>query len=68
MPNFPTDPFSPTHMKILMKRMKKIEIGETVKQAISDWYYENGMVEPLWYVPKNPEWWAEYLNSLDNPE
>ena len=68
MPNFPTDPFSPTHMKILMKRMKRIEIGETVKQAISDWYYENGMVEPLWYVPKNPPWWDEYLNSLDNPE
>ena len=68
MPNFPTDPFSQTSMKILMKRMKKIEIGETVKQAISDWYYENGMVEPLWYVPKNPPWWDEYLNSLDNPE
>ena len=68
MPNFPTDPFSPTSMKILMKRMKRIEIGETVKQAISDWYYENGMVEPLWYVPKNPPWWTEYLNSLDNPE
>jgi hypothetical protein len=68
MPNFPTDPFSPTSMKILMKRMKRIEIGETVKQAISDWYYENGIVEPLWYVPKNPEWWTEYLNSLDNPE
>lgn len=68
MPNFPTDPFSPTSMKILMKRMKRIEIGETVKQAISEWYYENGMAEPLWYVPKNPEWWTEYLNSLDNPE
>ena len=68
MPNFPTDPFSQTSMKILMKRMKRIEIGETVKQAISDWYYENGMVEPLWYVPKNPPWWDEYLNSLDNPE
>ena len=68
MPNFPTDPFSQTSMKILMKRMKKIEIGETVKQAISDWYYENGMVEPLWYVPKNPPWWEEYLQSLDNPE
>ena len=68
MPNFPTDPFSPTHMKILMKRMKRIEIGDTLRQAISDWYYENGMVEPLWYVPKNPPWWEEYLQSLDNPE
>jgi hypothetical protein len=55
-------------MKILMKRMKKIEIGETVKQTISDWYFENGKPEPLWYVPKNPEWWEEYLQSLDNPE
>ena len=68
MPNFPTDPFSPTSMKILMKRMKRIEIGETVKQAISEWYYENGMAEPLWYVTKNPDWWEEYLQSLDNPE
>jgi hypothetical protein len=55
-------------MKILMKRMKRIEISETVKQAISEWYYENGMAEPLWYVPKNPDWWEEYLQSLDNPE
>ena len=62
------DPFSQTSMKILMNRMKRIEIGETVKQAISDWYYENGMVEPLWYVPKNPDWWEEYIQSLDNPE
>ena len=68
MPNFPMDPFSQTSMKILMKRMKRIEIGETVKQAISDWYFENGKPEPLWYVPKNPPWWDEYLNSLDNPE
>jgi hypothetical protein len=65
MPNFPMDPFSQMSMKILMKRMKKIEIGETVKQAISDWYYENGMVEPLWYVPKNPDWWISYLKELD---
>ena len=67
-PNFPTDPFSPTHMTILTKRMKKIEIGEKVRNAISDWYFENGKPEPLWYVPKNPPWWDEYLNSLDNPE
>jgi hypothetical protein len=67
-PNFPTDPFSQTSIKILTKRMKKIEIGEKVCKAISDWYYENGKPEPLWYVPKNPEWWESYLKSLDNPE
>lgn len=56
------------HMKTLMKRKKQIEIGETIRKAISDWYFENGKPEPDWRVQKDPEWWTEYLNSLDNPE
>jgi hypothetical protein len=40
-------------------------IGEKVREAISDWYFENGKEEPLWYVPKDPPWWKEYLRSLD---
>lgn len=55
-------------MKTLMKRKKQIEIGETIRKAISDWYFENGKPEPDWRVQKDPEWWTEYLNSLDNPE
>ena len=67
MQNFPEDPFSPTSMMILTKRMKQMEIGETIRKAISDWYFEQGKPEPLWYV-KDEAWWTEYLKSLDNPE
>jgi len=55
-------------MMILTQRMKTITIGEKVCQAISDWYFENGKVEPIWYVPKDPDWWVNYLQGLDeNP-
>jgi hypothetical protein len=67
MQNDPTDPFSQMSMEILTKRMKQMQIGETIRKAISDWYFENGMPEPLWYV-KDEDWWTEYLKSLDNPE
>jgi len=55
-------------MKILTQRMKTMITGETVRKAISDWYFEQGKPEPLWYAPKNPEWWENYLKELDNPE
>jgi hypothetical protein len=55
-------------MMILTQRMKTIIIGEKVREAISEWYFENGKEEPLWYVPKDPEWWVNYLKELDNPE
>jgi hypothetical protein len=67
MQNDPTDPFSQMSMEILTKRMKQMQIGETIRKAISDWYFENGIPEPLWYV-KDEDWWTEYLKSLDNPE
>jgi hypothetical protein len=67
MQNDPTDPIWQMHMKILTQRKKQMEIGETIRKAISDWYFENGMPEPDWYT-KDPDWWTEYLKSLDNPE
>ena len=68
MQNDPTDPMWQMHMQILMKRMKQIEIGETVKGAIRDWYFERGLPEPDWWVDKDPPWWVEYLKDLeDNP-
>jgi hypothetical protein len=44
-----------------------MEIGETIRKAISDWYFENGKEEPLWYT-KDPEWWTSYLKELDETE
>ena len=38
-------------------------IGEKVRNAISDWYFENGKPEPLWYT-KDPDWWTNYLNDI----
>lgn len=53
------------HMQMLMKRKKVIEVNETLRKAISDWYFQNGKVEPIWYVPKDPDWWVDYLQQLD---
>jgi hypothetical protein len=55
-------------MKILTQRMNQMVIGDKVRKAISDWYFENGKPEPDWYVPKDPPWWQEYLRSLDETE
>ena len=52
-------------MRTLMQRKKRMEVGETIRKAISDWYFEQGKPEPLWYVSKDPEWWIQYLASLD---
>lgn len=48
-----------THMQMLTKRMKNIKISETISQAISDWYNENGLPEPDWRPHKDPEWWTD---------
>lgn len=55
-------------MKTLMQRKKQIEIGETIKSAIRDWYLERGITEPQWWVDKDPQWWTSYLKSLDETE
>jgi hypothetical protein len=52
-------------MKILTQRMNTMVIGDKVRKAISDWYFEAGKPEPDWYVPKDPEWWVSYLQELD---
>ena len=59
-----TDHFSKMSIEILTRRMKQIEIGDKIRKAISDWYFENGKPEPQWEM-KDPEWWTEYLKSLD---
>jgi hypothetical protein len=44
-----------THMQMLTKRKKRIEISEKLSQAISDWYTENGLPEPDWRPHKDPD-------------
>jgi hypothetical protein len=63
MQNEPTEPIWQMYMQTLTQRKKQMEIGETIRKAISDWYFENGMPEPLWEM-KDEEWWRLYLEDL----
>lgn len=65
MQNDHTDPIWKTHMEMLTRRKRQIEIGETVRKSISDWYFENGLPEPNWRVNIDEE---NYPNELDETE
>jgi len=54
-----------THMEILMKRAKRIEVAEVIDEAIWRWYFENGKEVPNWKYKKDPDWWVHYLAELD---
>lgn len=51
-------------MQTLTKRMKLIEISQTIDQALFEYYSEKGMDVPNWRRPKDPEWWTNYLREL----
>ena len=53
-------------MEILTKMKRKLEIKEIIESAISNWYFENGIQEPNWKMQKDPKWWTDYLNELNN--
>lgn len=65
MPNDPMDPTWKTHMEMLTKRMKRIEISDKIDQALFEWYFERGMEVPNWKMEKDPQWWIDYLEELD---
>lgn len=60
------DPIWRTHMETLTKRMKRIEVSEIIDEAIWRWYFENGKEVPNWKMQKDPQWWIDYLASLDD--
>jgi hypothetical protein len=66
IPNENTDPTWKTHMRILTKRMRNIEISEKIDKALWEWYSERGMQVPNWKQKKDPDWWIRYLEELDN--
>jgi len=53
-------------MKTLTQRMKMIEVAEVIDEAIWRWYFENGKEVPNWKYQKDPQWWTDYLEELDN--
>jgi hypothetical protein len=65
IPNENTDPTWRTHMKMLTKRMKRIEVAEIIDREIWKWYFERGKEVPNWKMQKDPQWWIDYLKELD---
>jgi hypothetical protein len=55
-------------MEMLTKRMKRIEVADKIDEAIWKWYFERGLEVPNWKMQKDPQWWIDYLESLDKEE
>tara|TARA_Y100000004_G_scaffold72323_1_gene81258 strand:+ start:359 stop:586 length:228 start_codon:yes stop_codon:yes gene_type:complete len=58
------DPSWQTHMRMLMKRKRNMEIAQTIDDALEEYYSEKGLPVPQWKQQKDPQWWIEYLISL----
>tara|TARA_B100001778_G_C18454897_1_gene568460 strand:- start:620 stop:847 length:228 start_codon:yes stop_codon:yes gene_type:complete len=58
------DPMWKTHMLTLTKRMKNMEIAQTIDEVLFRHYSDQGKDVPNWRVKKDPDWWTEYLISL----
>ena len=48
---------------MLTKRMRNMEIAQTIDDALFEWYSEQGRPVPQW-KKKDPNWWTEYLKQL----
>ena len=61
------DPIWRTHMQILMKKKRNLEIAQIINDSLTEYYQEQGKPVPDWKVSKDPQWWKEYLidNGLD---
>jgi len=42
-----------------------IETKEIIEQAIWEYYFEKGIPVPNWKMKKDPQWWIDYLNELE---
>lgn len=61
------DPLWQTHMRMLMQRKKTMEIAQTIDDALYEYYtVDRGVPVPKWRMKKDPDWWIEYLKSLED--
>ena len=52
------------HMRTLTKRKKNMEIGQTIDNALYQYYViERGQEVPQWRYMKDTDWWIEYLTD-----
>ena len=52
-------------METLTKRKRNMEVAQIIDSAIWEWYSERGLEVPNWKMQKDPDWWVDYLRSLD---
>lgn len=68
IPNESMDPIWKMSMQTLTKRMKRIEISEKIDEAIWKWYFDHGKEVPNWKYEKDPQWWIDYINQLNEEQ
>ena len=60
-----TDLMWQTHMQMLMRRKKNLQVAQIIDDALYQYYVvERGEKVPNWRYIKDADWWIEYLNSL----
>jgi hypothetical protein len=59
------DPTWRIHMQTLTKRKMNMEIAQTIDDALEEWYSERGLSVPKWRTKRDPQWWIDYLKSLN---
>tara|TARA_Y100000992_G_scaffold19178_1_gene11132 strand:- start:2 stop:232 length:231 start_codon:yes stop_codon:yes gene_type:complete len=59
------DPTWKMHMQTLTRRKKNMEIGQTIDEALYQYYVvENNLPVPNWRYIKDQDWWLEYLKDM----
>ena len=54
-----------THMRTLTRRKRSMEIAQIIEDSLYEYYtIERGLPVPNWRK-KDPEWWINYLKSLN---
>ena len=59
------DPIWRTRMLMLMKKKRNMEIAQIIDDTLYEYYSEKGLPVPNWKTKKDPQWWIDYLQQLE---
>ncbi len=45
-----------------------MEVAQIIDETLWKYYFEKGLEVPNWKMNKDPQWWVDYLESLDKQE
>ena len=55
-------------MHILKRRILGMKTNEVVRKAITDYYKERGVPEPIWRIDRNDSWFKLYCKELNEKD